>query len=297
MLPVMPTTSGVNRARQAAATAWSARSVSGTSITVTSPSVSRAGSPAAGSGPRETRMAAAPAAAAAARNRWPSVRSPGRATNRLPGATRRESTAAPRIRRSLRRRSRPPVAASRSSAVRAGSGAGGRPGSVTASSVAQAALTGGPRRPGRRVLVGDQVGRVDRVVGDAPEQLEGHDRHLEVAEPDDRRRPLLDPDRDHEVRPAGLPRDVADERVVEQVDLPGLLLVVPDLGRAGLAADLEARDQRPGAVEVHLGDDVVHELREGRRRASRTSPGRGDRARSRGRRRPSRRGAGPGRRR
>ena len=63
--------------------------------------------------------------------------------------------------------------------------------------------------------------------------------------PDDRRRPLLDPDRDHEVRPAGLAGDVADERVVEQVDLPGLLLVVPDLGRAGLAAHLEARDERP----------------------------------------------------
>ena len=154
MLPVMPTTIGVNRVRQAAATACRAARVSGTSTRVTSPSVPWAGSPAAGSGPRETRMAAAPAAAAAARNRWPSVRSPGRATNRLPGATRRESTAAPRIRRSLRRSSRPAVAASRPSAVRAGSGAGGRPGSVTPSSVAWAALTGGPRRRASRACRG-----------------------------------------------------------------------------------------------------------------------------------------------
>ena len=67
MLPVMPTTSGEKRVRQAAATAWSARSVSGTRITVTSPRSARAVSPAAASGSRDTRTAAAPASIAARR--------------------------------------------------------------------------------------------------------------------------------------------------------------------------------------------------------------------------------------
>ena len=152
MLPVTPMTSGEKRRRHAAAVAWRPRSVSGTRTTVTSPRSSRAGSPA--SGRRLTRSADAPPATACARYRWPSVRSPASATNRPSRATSRESTAPPRIGRSLRLRSRPPVAPTRSSAVIDGAGStapagragepgiGDRPGSVTASSVAQATVTG-----------------------------------------------------------------------------------------------------------------------------------------------------------
>ena len=57
-------------------------------------------------------------------------------------------------------------------------------------------------------------------VGDPAEQLERHDRHLELADPGDRRRALVDLDRDDEVRDAGLAADVADEAVVEEVLLP-----------------------------------------------------------------------------
>ena len=64
-------------------------------------------------------------------------------------------------------------------------------------------------------------------------------------------RALLDPDGDDEVRPVDLAGDVADERVVEQVVLPALALRVPDLGRAGLAADEVARDDRPVVIEGH----------------------------------------------
>ena len=62
-------------------------------------------------------------------------------------------------------------------------------------------------------------------------------------------------DGDDEVRDAVF-ADVADERVVEDVVLPGALaavgLGVPDLGRAGLAADVVARHERPVAIEVDL---------------------------------------------
>ena len=67
MLPVIPTTSGENRARQAAATACSARNGSATRTTATSPRDSSGASPASASGSRRTSIAAAPAAAAAAR--------------------------------------------------------------------------------------------------------------------------------------------------------------------------------------------------------------------------------------
>ena len=60
-------------------------------------------------------------------------------------------------------------------------------------------------------------------------------------------RTLLDSDRHHQVRMAGLARDVPDERVVEEVDLPVVLRRVPDLCRAGLAAHLESGDQGPGS--------------------------------------------------
>ena len=89
MLPVTPTTSGEKRRRQAAATACRPRSVSGTTIADAAPRASSA-SP---SGSSETRRAAAPSARAAPMKRWPSVRSPGRATKRFPGRTSRESTA------------------------------------------------------------------------------------------------------------------------------------------------------------------------------------------------------------
>ncbi len=135
MLPVTPTTSGVNRRRHPAATAPSAACASATRTTVTSPRA------AASSTGRVTSTAAAPRAIASGRWSWPSVRSPGRATNRLPGATRRESTAPPRIGREERASSRPPVWRRRSSAVRAGAAASDGTGvdestSVTRGSVA-----------------------------------------------------------------------------------------------------------------------------------------------------------------
>ena len=257
MLPVIPTTSGSNRRRQPAATAPSAAMPSATRITVTSPSA--VGS----AGGRVTSSAAAPAATASSRWSWPSVRSPGSATKRLPGRTARESTEPPRTCRSERVRSRPPVRRTRSSAVRAG------PGSVTPGSLAWTVVTGPRPAPKVRHPVGQQVGRRDRIGGDAPEQLERHHGHLEVADPDDGRRALLDADRDDEVGDALLAADVADERVVEQVDLPGAVAVVrlrvPDLGRPGLAADVVALHQRAVLVERHRRDDVVHQADQLRR--------------------------------
>ena len=128
--PVTPTTSGWKRARHAAATRPSAATPSSTSTTVVSPSRSSGEA----SGASLTSRAVAPAATAASRNRWPSVRAPGRATKRLPGSTRRESTAAPRIGRPPERSRRPPLAAARpgaSKAGRAGLGGGSRVASVT----------------------------------------------------------------------------------------------------------------------------------------------------------------------
>ena len=59
----------------------------------------------------------------------------------------------------------------------------------------------------------------------------------------------------------------SDERVVEEVALPGAVAVVglrvPDLGGAGLATDVVAGDERAIPVERHLGDDVVHHVDEG----------------------------------
>ena len=104
------------------------------------------------SGDRETRIAVAPRAIASPAKAWPSVRSPGRATKRLPDTTSRESTAAPRTGRADRARSRPPVAPARSSAVSPRSAAslpgGCDAGSVTNSSVAYEVVTG--RRPSVR---------------------------------------------------------------------------------------------------------------------------------------------------
>ncbi len=95
--PVMPTTRGSNRRRQAAASAWSAAMPSPARTTEhpsadaeTSPSSSASGTS------RVTTSAAAPRATASPRKRCPSVCSPGRATKSMPGSTRRESTAARR---------------------------------------------------------------------------------------------------------------------------------------------------------------------------------------------------------
>ena len=102
MLPVIPTTSGSNRRRQPAATAPRAARPSATRTIETSPNA-RTRRPAASRAGRRRR-----GATASSRWRWPSVRSPGSATNSCPGSTRRESTAAPRIGRSDRASSRPP---------------------------------------------------------------------------------------------------------------------------------------------------------------------------------------------
>ena len=74
-----------------------------------------------------------------------------------------------------------------------------------------------------------------------------------MAKADDRRGALFDSHGDDEVRAGGVWHDVAHEGVVEQVDLPAALIVVPDLGRTGLPAGLEARDGVRVAVEVDLG--------------------------------------------
>ena len=163
-------------------------------------------------------------ARASARWSWPSVRSPGRATKTLPGSTRRESTAAPRIGRSDRARRRPPVRRTRSSAVKASvdrprhrrihvghrrpvSHAHRSP--VRASEASVPLVPGAARarcRPSRGrggaggVPVGEQVRGRDGVGGDAAEELERHDRHLQLADAGDGRRALLDADGDRRGR-------------------------------------------------------------------------------------------------
>ena len=64
-------------------------------------------------------------------------------------------------------------------------------------------------------------------------------------------------------RPRGsVAPDEPDEGEVEDVRLPALLLAVPDLGGAGLAADDVARDERPVPVEGHRHRDPAHDLDE-----------------------------------
>ena len=158
--------------------------------------------------------------------------------------------------RSDRASSRPPVRRTRSSAVRADTpvlpGRGRRIGVGHGASVAQPTVTGRRSSP-TASAGGQQVGRRDRVGRDPSEQLERHHRHLDVADLDDRRAGLLDLDGDDQVRGACLAADESDERVVEEVVLPGAPAVVglrvPDLGGARLAADVVARDERPVAVE------------------------------------------------
>ena len=236
MLPVTPTTSGSNRRRQPAASAPRAANGSATRMTVTSPI-------AAGSaiGRATTRAAAPRRDGVGEERRARRCARPEAPTKTSPGSTSRESTAAPRI-GSVGPGEEPP-------AGQAGQVVGGEGG-----------RRGLPRNRGRRIDVGhgrqcgtgrahrsglrasgrgslgEQVRGGDRVGRDAPEELERHHRHLDVADPQDGRGAFLDLDRDDEVRDAGLPADVADERVVEQVALPGAVAVVrlrvPDLGRA-----------------------------------------------------------------
>ncbi len=156
MLPVMPTTSGVNRLRQPAATDPRAAMASATRTIVTSPSDVES------AGDLVTRRAVAPRRTASARCAWPSVRSPGRAANRLPGCTARESTAAPRMGRSERASSRPPVRLVTSSAVSGRAGPGHGPADVGSASVigggvARPPLTG-PASPARPSMVGRSGG-------------------------------------------------------------------------------------------------------------------------------------------
>ena len=66
----------------------------------------------------------------------------------------------------------------------------------------------------------------------APEELERHHRHLQLADPPDVRTALVDADGDDEIGVAGLAADEADEREVEDARLPVADLAVPDLGRA-----------------------------------------------------------------
>ncbi len=187
MLPVTPTTSGSNRRRQPAASAPSAASGSATRMTVTSSSSRRVGDLA---GRRRARPLPGDRVGEDRRAHRCARRAAPRTPRRVGPA--RESTAAPRMGRSDRARSRPPVRRTRSSAVKAG--AGGCPGagvdgstSVTVASVAQAVRhrSGAVARvAGRRGR--QQVGGGDRIGRDAPEELEGHHRHLEVADPERR---------------------------------------------------------------------------------------------------------------
>ena len=103
--PVTPTTSWSKRLRHSAAACWSATSASPTLTIETSSETVRLSTSCV------TTSAAAPRCAASTRNRWPSVRSPGSAKKALPGSTRRESTAPPRIGSLPRRATVPPTAA------------------------------------------------------------------------------------------------------------------------------------------------------------------------------------------
>ena len=220
MLPVTPTTSGSNRRRQPAAIAPRALSGSATRTTVTSPSALGSGI-----GPRDDERGRSPG---------DRVGQVGVAVGPLAGECHEH------------------LAGRDQSGVDRGT-ADGSVGSGEQAAAGQAHQVvggeGGPRNltrcRGRRVDVGHgrqcrtgrdhrsadrvrvtgrsarQVGGRDGVGRDPPEELERHDRHLEVADPCDGRRPLLDPDGDDEVRDAGLAADVADERVVEEVALPG----------------------------------------------------------------------------
>ena len=237
MLPVIPTTSGSNRRRQAGGDGVRARAAGrrpGRRDVAQRVERRLVGGP--GRADEQRRGAGRPpgrgsggrrcARPASATNRQPGVDEPGvdgtaadRAGDRDRGAG---SRPAGRPRRG-RRRSSGPGSGGVARVALGRVGNGDRPWSVTGRVSHRARVTraaDGRSGDRRGVGSGTRSGRRDRVVGDPPEQLERHHRHLEVAEADDRRRALLDPHRDHEVRLALLPPDEADERVVEEVDLP-----------------------------------------------------------------------------
>ena len=199
MLPVTPTTSGSNRRRQPAATAPSAASASATRTTVTSPRRRRVG-------------------------RRPGDEQRGRAGRDRVGRGRRG-------RRSARRAGRRTACRAHLAGIDRGAADGsvrpgeqpaaGQPDEVVGREGGRSPGSGGPgstdrrrsrpasvawrrahrsrSRPASSAGSGSEVRRRDRVGGDAPEQLERHHRHLQLADPGDRRRALLDPDRDDEV--------------------------------------------------------------------------------------------------
>ena len=203
MLPVIPTTSGENRARQAAATACRARSGSGDEdhgdvaerlerrlarVRVGQPpGQDRGGTGRGGRG--EVSMPVGPLAlqrdeqvAGLDEPRVDGPAADGAAAASHEGPARRRSAISSAVEPGGGRR-----AGHHARECRIGRGHG---------------LTS--RIGGDRLVIGDEERRADRVVRDPPEQLERHDRHLQVAEADDRGGPLLDPHRDDEVGVAGV---------------------------------------------------------------------------------------------
>ena len=280
--PVTPTTSGSKRLRHAAAASAQSGSHRRHGRRSTSPSLSSAaGRPRTTSATQRRR----PATAASARKRWPSVRSPGRAKKTLPGATRRESTAAPRIGREPVRSSSPPTAvvsdwarrtrrrrssarhqprlAILASADYAPPQAGGRRRADRALRSAAERSRGREGRGGGLLVAGQrrEVEHRDGVQRDAPEELVR--RHLERHAPLllDLRLGVVDAHEDDRLGPLGA--DEADEGVVVGVVQPRARLGVPDLCRARLAADHVAVDLRLLGVVRPLVDHVDHQLAAG----------------------------------
>ena len=209
--------------RQPAATAPSAASASATRMTVTSPSAVRR-RPAAGS----TSTAAAPRRIGVGEVGVAVGPLAGQGHEQLPG--RRPAGSRRRRRGSVGRSgraSRPPVR--RDQVV-------GRQGGRAAGPSSGAAV--GDRRRSRRPVSHGRAHRSRRpgIVGTGRSSSRSGvvmasvamrrnssndiDRHLQLADPGDRRRALLDADGDDEVRACPLARDVSDERVVEEVVLP-----------------------------------------------------------------------------
>src|SRR3990170_7932405 len=257
-LPVTPTASTSKRRRQAAARAARAASPSATRITVTSARRPSCSSPSA----RVTSTHVAPDATASVMYSWPSVRSPGRATNSWPGRTRRESTAAPRIGREPARTMVPAVRAATSAGVRKGSSCGSSPrrsatatGSLTVRAMLAANLPATSQRPVLKSYLGwgRQVERVHGVLGQSSENLMGvgGDRHSRPGG-------VGDTHRDDDAR--RVPAHETDEREVEPVRLVLSGCGIPDLRRAGLATDVVAFDEGPTGVPRHRRHHMAHEL-------------------------------------
>ena len=177
-------TGGASRRRSAP----SAASGSATRTTVTSPSVGRVGDRAASTtraaAPRgdrvgEERVAVGPLAGQGDEQlaRLDQPRVDGGAADRSVGPG--EEPAAGQRGRGRRRSGRAPAAAPATGARRIDVGHGRQ---CRTGRAHRSAVRVGVDRP-----VGQQVRRRDRVGGDPPEQLERHDRHLQVADPGDRR--------------------------------------------------------------------------------------------------------------